>query len=107
VIIDDGSHAAEHQQISLGGLFPHLESGGLYFIEDLNDQPPHLEETGAVKTRDFLRAISIGKPIGSDFIEQREMEYLLANIADIQFYDSLDYSSTALGQDALAVIRKK
>ena len=35
VIIDDGSHRPDHQQIALGFLFPHLRSGGLYFIEDL------------------------------------------------------------------------
>jgi len=35
VIIDDGSHRADHQQISLSTLFPFLSPGGLYFIEDL------------------------------------------------------------------------
>lgn len=35
VIIDDGSHRADHQQISLGFLFRKLKPGGLYFIEDL------------------------------------------------------------------------
>ena len=37
VIIDDGSHRPDHQQISLSTLFPTLASGGLYFIEDLLD----------------------------------------------------------------------
>jgi hypothetical protein len=35
VVIDDGSHRPDHQQISLDFLFPHLSPGGLYFIEDL------------------------------------------------------------------------
>jgi hypothetical protein len=35
VIIDDGSHRPDHQQISLSTLFPFLASRGLYFIEDL------------------------------------------------------------------------
>lgn len=35
VIIDDGSHRPDHQQITLGTLFPYLAPGGLYFIEDL------------------------------------------------------------------------
>jgi hypothetical protein len=35
IIIDDGSHRPDHQQASLGLLFPALKSGGLYFIEDL------------------------------------------------------------------------
>jgi len=37
VIIDDGSHRADHQQVSLEMLFPHLKPGGLYIIEDLSD----------------------------------------------------------------------
>jgi hypothetical protein len=37
VVVDDGSHRPDHQQISLDFLFPHLSPGGLYFIEDLFD----------------------------------------------------------------------
>jgi hypothetical protein len=37
VIIDDGSHRADHQQTAFGVLFANLKSGGLYFIEDLLD----------------------------------------------------------------------
>jgi len=36
-IIDDGSHRPDHQQISLGMLFPRLRSNGIYFIEDLEN----------------------------------------------------------------------
>jgi hypothetical protein len=35
IVIDDGSHRADHQQLSFGLLFPRLKTGGLYFIEDL------------------------------------------------------------------------
>jgi hypothetical protein len=35
LIVDDGSHKPDHQQVSLGCLFPRLRSGGLYIIEDL------------------------------------------------------------------------
>ena len=35
VIIDDGSHRPDHQQISFNYFFKKLKSGGLYFIEDL------------------------------------------------------------------------
>ena len=37
LIIDDGSHHPEHQQLSLSLLFPHLSPGGWYIIEDLDD----------------------------------------------------------------------
>jgi hypothetical protein len=35
VVIDDGSHRADHQQITFSALFPHVRPGGIYFIEDL------------------------------------------------------------------------
>ncbi len=37
IIIDDGSHRADHQQITFGVLFDRLRVGGMYFIEDLLD----------------------------------------------------------------------
>ena len=35
VIIDDGGHTPNQQKVSFDGLWPHVKSGGLYFIEDL------------------------------------------------------------------------
>ena len=37
VIIDDGSHKLEHQLLSFNILFPKLNSGGIYIIEDVVD----------------------------------------------------------------------
>lgn len=37
VIIDDGSHVADHQQLTLSMLWSQLRPGGYYFVEDLND----------------------------------------------------------------------
>lgn len=36
IIIDDGGHMMAQQQVSLGTLFPYLQPGGYYFIEDLH-----------------------------------------------------------------------
>lgn len=36
IVIDDGGHMMEQQQVSLGILFPLMNRGGLYFIEDLH-----------------------------------------------------------------------
>jgi len=56
IIIDDGSHASWHQQLTLRTLFPRLEKGGLYIIEDLHYQPPGIEALypGTRKTRAIL-----------------------------------------------------
>jgi len=43
IIIDDGSHASLHQQLTMLKLFPLVKNGGLYIIEDLNWQPRHYE----------------------------------------------------------------
>ena len=39
IIIEDASHASDHQQYSFVELFPQLPSGSLYIIEDLQWQP--------------------------------------------------------------------
>ncbi len=36
IIIDDGGHTMEQQQVSFKTLFPYLRSGGMYIIEDLH-----------------------------------------------------------------------
>jgi hypothetical protein len=60
VIVDDGSHFHNHQQISFGYLFEHLKPGGLYFIEDIsftNDTRRVFNgylETGAFATPNFI-----------------------------------------------------
>jgi hypothetical protein len=36
IIVDDGSHVAEHQEISLRTLTPFMAPGGVYFIEDIH-----------------------------------------------------------------------
>jgi hypothetical protein len=107
VIIDDGSHASHHQQISLGTLFRHLEPGGLYFIEDLHYQPSSLELPGAVKTLDVLKALAQGRDARSDFIPEAEMDGIRGSMASIEFHDSMDFAAPNLGTDAMAVIRKR
>jgi hypothetical protein len=55
IVIDDGSHASAHQQISLASLLPHLADDAIYVIEDLQWQPEGLENGSAPKTIDVLR----------------------------------------------------
>ena len=49
VIIDDGSHIADHQQITLSLLWEKVVPGGYYIIEDLNDLRPHLNKNSTAK----------------------------------------------------------
>jgi hypothetical protein len=55
IVIDDASHASHHQQNAFLEIFPRLESGGLYIIEDLRWQPEVYEQPGITKTADLFR----------------------------------------------------
>jgi SAM-dependent methyltransferase len=44
IIVDDGSHASFHQQLTLIELFKCLKPGGLFIIEDLTWQPSEYEQ---------------------------------------------------------------
>lgn len=92
IIIDDGSHASYHQQVTLKTLFPHLASHGLYVIEDLNFQPAELEATlpPARKTVELLK-------------DRSALEELLGGAAcAVQFFDS----PVPGGEDTLAVLTR-
>jgi hypothetical protein len=54
VVIDDGSHRPDHQQISFTTLFPYVAPGGLYFIEDLDDNGLGDGRTGRSASEDVL-----------------------------------------------------
>ena len=55
IIIDDASHASHHQQNAFLELFPRLNSGGLYIVEDLRWQPRMMEQKGITKTADLFQ----------------------------------------------------
>jgi hypothetical protein len=106
IIIDDGSHASHHQQIALATLFPHLRSGGTYFIEDLHWVPPELELPDAPRTRTILQQSRFDGAIYTPVMSANERDYLRESIMSVELFDShdrLNYDK----RDALAAIRKR
>jgi hypothetical protein len=95
VIIDDGSHASSHQQISLATLFPALEPGGLYFIEDLFWQPFEESPTTLQALREFVETGRFDSP----FVSPAEASYLEANIESVRIFKPND--------SEFAVLRKR
>jgi len=91
IIIDDGSHASYHQQLTLKVLFPYLTSKGLYVIEDLLWQPAELEAflPPVMKTKDLLKSGSA-------------LKQTIRDVKEVRFFDSpIDNS-----KDGMAVIVK-
>ena len=101
LIIDDGSHVINHQQITLGFLFPMVRPGGWYVIEDLHTSnwgwglPPGHPST----TLEVLRRLSSGKPMASPYMSQERAAFIESNM------DSCDLLER--GRDhATSVIRR-
>jgi hypothetical protein len=109
ILIDDGGHTMEQQQISLGYLFPHVREGGYYVIEDVHTSLPQLwqgygVERGVANTtlrmlENFVRG---SKPsIRSKYMSQSEMTYL------DQHLDSIIISHRPQSRSIMAVLKKK
>ena len=51
IVIDDGSHADEHQQVSLEFLLPYVKPSGHYIIEDMQVSPNTVQLLQALRGR--------------------------------------------------------
>lgn len=86
LVLDDGSHASSHQQISLAALFPAVRPGGMYVIEDLHWQP--FPETPT--TVEVLRAFMASGRFESPFVTRAEASYLEKHIAGCRIHKPND-----------------
>jgi hypothetical protein len=109
ILIDDGGHTMEQQQVSLGFLFRHVVPGGYYVIEDVHTSLPALwqgygvERGGANTTLRMLENFARGsKPsIRSKYMRPEEMVYFDAHI------DSVTITHRPRSRSIMAVLRKK
>ena len=91
IIVDDGSHRPDHQQISLSFFFRRLKSGGLYFVEDLarNGQGDGVMGRQACDTVKNTRSVLKHFREYGRFLEPNALTdpaYLAANIAYVNFH---------------------
>jgi hypothetical protein len=109
ILIDDGGHTMEQQQVSLGFLFKHVRPGGYYVIEDVHTSLPALwqgygvERGGANTTLRMLENFVRGtKPsMRSRYMRSEEMAYLDANI------DSVIITHRPERRSIMCVLKKK
>jgi len=107
IILDDGGHSMEQQQVSFGYLFRYLKSGGYYIIEDVHTSIPEYypgygveeneENTTLVMINNFIRS---GR-MKSKYMTPEGKNYLTANI---EYCDLLSRNS---GKSVTCIFKKK
>jgi len=88
IILDDGGHTMEQQQISLGYLFKHVKGGGYYIIEDVHTSLPEyyphphygVEENKNNSTLRMINNFIKNARIESKYLTLEEENYLNTNI---------------------------
>lgn len=106
LLIDDGGHSMEQQQVSFGFLFPYVLPGGFYSIEDLHTSMPEIypdygvESDGANTTLAMIESyIHTAPPVfKSKYILPHELAYLNAEVAttDLRLANNQGHSMMAV-----------
>ncbi len=98
ILIDDGSHRVDDQQITLGAAFPFLKPGGYYILEDIHTSLPGqtidfgLDEDLSNSTYQMLLNFKQTGKFESRYMLPHEREYLDANVAECEIYSFGDES---------------
>lgn len=110
IIVDDGSHRPDHQQLTLGFLFGKVKPGGLYIIEDLLNNGIGGSRTDRMSSSDVLstrRSLKQWRQDGT-FAEPHqvhEVERVLDEVADITFH--VPRNPWRASTESVVVLRKK
>jgi hypothetical protein len=98
LIVDDGSHASYHQQLTFLAMFEKLRSGGLYIIEDLQWCPPNYQRTlPRVPRTEFLfgRYISTGAFPYTGAIPLDDWLAIAPSIRSIFLFDAFSFDDVS------------
>ena len=115
-ILDDGQHFQEHQQKSLGILFPNVKPGGYYIIEDVVTQQGLIDgafwgqkkKDGSDSTDYIFKRYLESGILESRYITEDQTEYIKDNIDDIFLFDNNNKNGSPInGTSKLLVIKKK
>jgi hypothetical protein len=87
-VMDDGSHASFHQQLCFSFLFPLVEPGGMYIIEDMDWQPEAYERDlpKCNLTRDVFWSFCATGDLPITIIPPTERAVLASQIARVHIH---------------------
>lgn len=101
LIVDDGGHTMEQQQVTLAVMFPKLRPGGFYILEDLHTSflPDFgIEPDGKNATISVVEQLADKKPVESKYMTALESLNLQAAVESVHIYGKKSMTS---------IIRKK
>jgi hypothetical protein len=109
ILLDDGGHTMEQQQVSLGMLFPYVKPGGYYILEDVHTSIPALwpnygvAADGSNSTLKMIQDFMGSAPplFKSTYMTPEELAYLNANVE----YANLLYRTDS--KSIVCIFRKK
>lgn len=104
ILIDDGGHTMEQQQVSFGYLFKFVKPGGYYVIEDVHTsldpkygRKPDESNTTLTMINGFVRTGKFESP----YMTEEEKKYLQGNV------ESCDLFSRDGGEATLCIFKKR
>ena len=103
IVIDDASHASDHQQLALASLFDGVKPGGFFIIEDLDWVPAAYEaELPKVPlTRDLLvETCRTGTLAPTRAISKEAAAAITAQLHSVQLYDEFTLNMLGRGYNA-------
>lgn len=91
IVIDDGGHHMNHQQVSFATLFPAVRPGGFYIIEDMHTSFPQfypgfdVAKDGSNSTWAMVERFIRTGELASPYMTAEERAYLKAHIAQCSY----------------------
>lgn len=90
LIVDDGGHHMDQQQVSLGALFPHVRPGGYYILEDLHTSLMYpgwgIKDDRSNTTLAMIEGFIAHGEMRSCHMTFDEQEYLSEEIAECRIF---------------------
>jgi tetratricopeptide (TPR) repeat protein len=106
IIIDDGSHDVEHQQMTFGRLFQLLQPGGLYIIEDMGSSYFKLgtvlysyKQTQTKINNNTIQFLN-QRPFSSPWINTNDIDYINQEVESVSIFDICNHALPYQNRDA-------
>lgn len=81
IVLDDGGHKMDQQQVSFAFFFRHIKAGGYYVIEDVHTSLTYGAQVGEANTTlSMIEHFIRNAQIKSQYLTAEEIEYLNRNI---------------------------